>query len=134
MILLTFGNSILRGAEIELDGVIVAIDYVPVPIAQYLLVQGPWEPISGHANRYTNSPADGRSATFIAGQACSLLYEKPRKGVAIHKEAWRLGYALNGRPFSDFSTASTACVTHVPITLITAALFLAIALRRRRSI
>jgi DnaJ domain len=132
-ILLTFGNSILRGAEIELDGTVVAAEYIPVPIAHYIFVQGPWGPSYTRANKYTIRRADGRSETFIAGQPCTFLYERPPVGATIHKKAWRLSYELNGRQVSDLSSASFSCATHVPVNLITASCFLAIAFRRRRS-
>jgi len=132
-IILCFGNSILRGAETELDGVVVATESVPIPIAHYLFVLGPWGPYHARADKYTIRRPDGRSETFIAGQACSLLTERPRIGALIHKQAWRLSYELNGRVVSDFSTSSVSCVTSVPFDLMIAVGFMAIGLRRRRS-
>jgi hypothetical protein len=128
---LTFANSMLRGAEIELDGIIVAVERIPVPIAHFLLVQGPWRPLYSRANRYTIRRSDGGTDTFIAGQACSPLSEPPRTGALIHKEAWRLSYELNGRRVSEFSAASLPCAMHVTINLTLACAFLAIGLRRR---
>ena len=129
-VLLTFGYSMLRGAETELDGVIVAADYAPVSIAHYLLVRWPAGP--ARARQYTILRPDGREETFVAGQACSLLYEWRRTGSVIHKQAWRLSYEINGREVSDISTASTSCVMHVPIMLFFVVILGMVAVRPRR--
>ena len=122
-VLISYGNGLLRGFTTELNGTIESIGTVDTPLVYYLFFGGSGSQFASrsdrHNNIYTIRDFDGRSQTFIAGPPCSLLYERPRTGVHIHKEAWQWSYEINGRQVSDFSApVAPSCALGAPFRLL----------------
>src|SRR5579864_3601782 len=94
--LLSYSNGLLRGYSAALDGTIVQSASMTTPLVDNLLFRGDLR-FRGYTNVYTIRAGDGGTQTYIAGPPCSLLYERPRTGAHIHKEAWAWWYELDGR-------------------------------------
>lgn len=116
--LLSYGNGLLRGYSMALDGTIERSTSIATPVIDYLFFRGDLR-FRRSTNVYTIRAADGGTQTFIAGSPCSLLYERPRTGARIHKEAWAWWYDLDGREVSDFTMPrATSCAIDVPFRLL----------------
>jgi hypothetical protein len=116
--LLSYGNGLLRGYSAALDGTIERSASMATPLVDYLFFRGDLR-FRRSTNVYTIRAADGGTETFIAGPPCSLLYERPRTGAHVHKEAWAWWYELDGRAVSDFAMPrATSCAIDVPVRLL----------------
>lgn len=116
--LLSFGNVLLRGYSTALDGTIEQSATMATPLIDILFFHGDLR-FRRSTNVYTIRAVDGGMQTYIAGPPCSLLYERPRTGARIHKEAWAWGYELDGRAASDFAMPrATSCAIEVPFRLL----------------
>lgn len=112
--LLSYGNGLLRGFTTALDGTIERTASMATPFAHNLFFRGDLR-FGRSTSVYTIRTAAGDAQTFIAGPPCSLLYESPRTGARIHKEAWAWRYQLDGGEVSDFAMPrATMCAIDVP--------------------